>query len=435
MPKLFDRVKVNIATTGNGTITFAAASSPAFLTPSEAGAIDGNTVRYVLVDGTDFEEGVGTILASVAQMSRDTVTRSKIGGALGSAKIALSGTAVLVFTASAADIVNPANNLSEVNATAARGNLAISAANTPATPTGSLVATNVQSALQELDTDNQAQDTLISALQNSRVRHDAAQSLSASAQAQARANVSAALKGHLFGLTMSNNATDAVNDIDIAAGEAASTEANPVLMVLASALTKRLDANWAVGNNQGGLDFGSIADVVYHVWLIQRSDTGVVDALFSTSATAPTMPANYDRKRRIGAIIRANAAIRGFVQDNDKFILKTPVQIANGANLTTTSQLFTLAVPTGIIVEAEVNALIFGSASISTLIQSPLIAAQTANSPAGNISLINVAGSSAAGQFRITTDTSGNIRAVSNVASGANFFLLETGWIDRRDRF
>lgn len=129
MPKLFDRVKVNIATTGTGTVTFGPASSPAFLTPSEAGAVDGNTVRYAIVDGTDFEEGVGTILASVAQMARTTVTRSKIGGVIDAVKINLSGTAVLVFTAGAADILNPANNLSDLaSAATARSSLGLGSA-------------------------------------------------------------------------------------------------------------------------------------------------------------------------------------------------------------------------------------------------------------------------------------------------------------------
>lgn len=107
MAKLFDRVKVNIATTGTGDITFGAASSNAFLTPAEAGATDGDVARYVIVDGTDFEEGVGTIGDTVATMTR-TVTRSKIAGSVGTSKIDLSGTAVLAFIASASDILNPA---------------------------------------------------------------------------------------------------------------------------------------------------------------------------------------------------------------------------------------------------------------------------------------------------------------------------------------
>lgn len=114
MPKLFDRVKVNIATTGTGTVTFGSVSSNAFLTPTEAGCVDGDTVRYFIVDGTDFEEGVGTIAGSVATMARTTVTKSKIAGVAGTTKLNLSGTAVSGFTAAAADIVNTANNLSDL---------------------------------------------------------------------------------------------------------------------------------------------------------------------------------------------------------------------------------------------------------------------------------------------------------------------------------
>lgn len=126
MPKLFDRVKVNTPTTGSGDVTFGAASSNAFLTPTEAGCVDGDTVRYVIVDGTDYEEGVGTIGSGVAAMARTTVARSKIGGTAGTSKINLSGTAMVAFTALAADILNPANNLADVaSASAALKNLAV----------------------------------------------------------------------------------------------------------------------------------------------------------------------------------------------------------------------------------------------------------------------------------------------------------------------
>ncbi|MCB1453270.1 MAG: hypothetical protein KDJ43_06465, partial [Rhizobiaceae bacterium] len=133
--------------------------------------------------------------------------------------------------------------------------------------------------------------------------------LSAADQTSVRSAFSAALKGHVYGLTLSNNGTDANNDIDIAAGEAASTETYPVLMVLSSAITKRLDASWAVGTGNGGLDTGSKANSTwYYVWLIRRSDTGVVDVLFSTSATSPTMPTNYDQKRRLPGAIKTDGS-------------------------------------------------------------------------------------------------------------------------------
>lgn len=106
-----------------------------------------------------------------------------------------------------------------------------------------------------------------------------------------------------FVSVMVSQAGDADHDITFAAGRCRdSTDARNI--VLAAAVTKQIDAGWTVGNNQGGLDTGSVANnTVYYLWTIMRSDTGVVDALFSTSATAPTMPANYDFKQRVGAVL------------------------------------------------------------------------------------------------------------------------------------
>lgn len=121
--------------------------------------------------------------------------------------------------------------------------------------------------------------------------------------------IATAFRGYAGGLTISNNASDANNDIDIAAGEASADTSPFSIISLGSAITKRLDAAWAVGTNQGGLDTGSKANSTwYYLWLIQRSDTGVVDVLFSTSATSPTMPTNYDRKRRLPGAIRTDGS-------------------------------------------------------------------------------------------------------------------------------
>lgn len=157
-------------------------------------------------------------------------------------------------------------------------------------------------------------------------------------------------RGLLNGLTLSNNGSDATNDIDIATGEAASDGTTPHLMILASALTKRLDAAWAVGTGNGGLDTGAIANGTYHIYLIQRSDTGVVDAAFSTSATAPTIggniPAAYDRWRLIGSIIRSGGSISGFRQFGRRFLLNTSVQNRNDASAAA-NILVTVSVPGG----------------------------------------------------------------------------------------
>lgn len=125
------------------------------------------------------------------------------------------------------------------------------------------------------------------------------------------------IQGLITGLRITNNGADATNDIDIAVGSAASDTSPYYLLTLSSAITKRIDASWAVGTNQGGLDTGAVGNGIYYIWEIQRSDTGVTDALISLSSTAPTMPANYDRKALIGKMARTagvNNAPRSYSQ-------------------------------------------------------------------------------------------------------------------------
>ena len=125
-------------------------------------------------------------------------------------------------------------------------------------------------------------------------------------------------KGSIWGLTLSNNATDGTNDIDITGGQCADS-IGTVDIRFTGSLTKQLDANWAVGTNQGGRDTGAIADAWWHVFLIKNPATGVVDALFSQSATAPTMPSGFTAFRRIGSVMRTGAALKTFLQLGDQF--------------------------------------------------------------------------------------------------------------------
>lgn len=198
------------------------------------------------------------------------------------------------------------------------------------------------------DTDNGSNKVTLKAPAS--LASDAAVTLPSSAGTLARVeDIMAAGMGRLFGLTLSNNVTDAANDIDIASGLAADAS-DGSLMTLASALTKRLDAAWAVGTNQGGLDTGSKANSTwYYVWCIKRTDTGVVDVLFSTSATAPTMPSGYTLKRRLPGAVRTDGSgsIRAFMQRGKEFHYKTPVADAAAATLNTTRTLLTVTVPPG----------------------------------------------------------------------------------------
>jgi hypothetical protein len=168
------------------------------------------------------------------------------------------------------------------------------------------------------------------------------------------------------GLTLANNGTS-TNSITIAAGAAVSddaTIANRVAMTLTSALTKKPGTAWAVGTSQGCLDTGAAATFTfYHVFVIQRTDTGVVDVLCSTSATAPTMPTNYTKKQRLGAVRSTWFATPGaeyyfFSQVRNRFrwaTLTSTLDVNNATPGAGTSVTATLSVPNGVVVKALVQ--------------------------------------------------------------------------------
>lgn len=98
-------------------------------------------------------------------------------------------------------------------------------------------------------------------------------------------------------IIIANNSTDANNDIDFTAGnfEFSDKSNNAVLL----AMTKRLDASWTAGTNQGGLDTGSKANSTwYYVYAIYNPTSGVSDAIFSANATTPTLPSGYTKRSK-----------------------------------------------------------------------------------------------------------------------------------------
>ncbi len=87
---------------------------------------------------------------------------------------------------------------------------------------------------------------------------------------------------------MANNSGDSANDIDFMEGFCYDLSTKE--KIVSTAMTKLLDATWAEGTDAGGLDTGSKANSTwYHCFAISKED-GTCDFLFSTSATAPTMP-------------------------------------------------------------------------------------------------------------------------------------------------
>lgn len=88
------RAWMTTATTGTGTVTVGS-SKAGYMTFAEAGVADADTAAYCIIDGDDFERGIGTYASSGTTISRDTVVASKIAGVAGTSKINLSGTATI----------------------------------------------------------------------------------------------------------------------------------------------------------------------------------------------------------------------------------------------------------------------------------------------------------------------------------------------------
>jgi hypothetical protein len=98
-------VRVLTAATGNSTpITLGARYSDLFMTPAEAGAVDGRTYTWLIVDGNNWELVKGVYTASGTTAARTTVLASRSAGTLGTSRIVLSGTAQVRIVESAVDM-------------------------------------------------------------------------------------------------------------------------------------------------------------------------------------------------------------------------------------------------------------------------------------------------------------------------------------------
>lgn len=240
-----------------------------------------------------------------------------------------------------------------------------------------------------------------------------------------RHSAQVALDKTIQGFTYGINGTDPTNDLDIAAGVA--MDATGVYALRGSALTKQLDANWAVGNNAGMLDTGAVGNNDYYLWAIGRSDTGVVDYLASLSHTAPTMPANYDFKRLIGWVKRsggANVAFKTYETEGGglELLWDSPTLDINLTNtLTTTRRTDALKVPLNFSVLARINVVVDDASGGIYYICSPDLADLA---PSQTVAPLSTMGTQVSGQpleahFTVRTSSTGTIAARANLTIDA----------------
>lgn len=228
--------------------------------------------------------------------------------------------------------------------------------------------------------------------------------------------------------TLANNTSDANNDIDFSSGFCYDLSTN--IKITNTALIKRLDATFTAGTNQGGLDTGTKAiSTWYYCFAISKAD-GTADFLFSTSATAPTMPTGYINKRRIGSIkTDGSGNIKGFIQVGNSFIWKTPVLDFSGT-VTTTSQLVTVSSPISIKSKLNINTSIATAGSTAVLITSPDTTDSAVSGSLAPLATVGFGTSGGQQNIEVYTNISSQIRLVA--ISTTSFYLSVISYEDLR---
>lgn len=232
-------------------------------------------------------------------------------------------------------------------------------------------------------------------------------------------------------ITISNNTTDATNDIDVGAGWFNFDDGTGQAYYAGG--TGQLDVLFSAGGN-GMLDTSTIANTTYHIFLIHNPTTLVSKILASTSVSSPTLPTGYTKKARIGSIIRASGAILLFNQYDKRFNLKTLVRDILATN-TSVATLRTLAsVPNGLKVIARMS-VDFGEGSLGGdnwgLITSP---DDTDSVPSGNLRNMTARDDSSY-YYRFTADmevcTNASAQIRTRAADATGYITIFTyGWID-----
>lgn len=249
-------------------------------------------------------------------------------------------------------------------------------------------------------------------------------------------------RGHISGLQIAPGpgGTSGVV-ITISPGEASSDEATGgALMQTATPLfSKRIQGVWQEGDDQNGLDQGAVvANTWYNVFMIMRTDTGQVDYLFSTSLLSPVMPANYDRKRRIGSFrTDGSSQIIGFTQVGDNFVWDVPVNEYAQTNFGVASIAHNVMIPP--IAQSWVGSgVLFDTALSASAFCYFRPGFATDIVPTGSNSQLAIVGTSGsqsvATQLTIPTNTAVINTRADRTSATLGLTINTYGWIDRRGK-
>jgi hypothetical protein len=189
---------------------------------------------------------------------------------------------------------------------------------------------------------------------------------------QVIANSKAAYPSGYISGGVPSNAADADHDVTIS--PVSCRDSTDTLNIdLLSSITKRLDATFAAGDNNGGR-FSGVAlspNTTYHVFSINNGSS--VDVGFDTSITAANKPAGYDSFRRICSIVTDSGSnIRRFNAKESAcgLYISYLSRITDYASTSpgTTRQNVPLSVPIGLSVDVRLNVFLGSNGDTGTYI-------------------------------------------------------------------
>lgn len=235
------------------------------------------------------------------------------------------------------------------------------------------------------------------------------------------------LDEYVRGLNLSNNVSDANNDIDIGVGRA---RGNGVSVTNSSTITKQLDSVWAAGTGNGGLDTGAkAANQTYHIHSIRRDNDGLFDALMSLSVSNPTVPNGWTRVQRLGAIMTDGTGnIRPFIQDGNTFHHNTIAPPVEYSGSTRSKSALTVTAPAGI----RVRGIFQFTGTVSTG-DSGINAAvfDGANPNIGRSFQVYVSANAKAGRNVVEQHTNASSQIQFElVGQGGTYAFSTLGWVD-----
>jgi len=226
-------------------------------------------------------------------------------------------------------------------------------------------------------------------------------------------------------ITIANNIADPNNDIDFSAGNFIFSDFSG--QAVATAMTKRLDAPWVAGTNQGGLFSGTkAANTTYHPFAIYDPVNNLSDFGFSTSLIAADRPVAYTKFKRIASLLtNVSLIIResnySFNNDGSYFCYyKTPITDYSSTG-SLAGALIPLTIPTG----SSTLALLFlgcsnsGVANHAIYLTNPAVSNDLPTLSLATLLLGQGASTIDGGaQAQVITNTTSQIRLRSNSLSG-----------------